>query len=275
MTLAHEMAGDGPVVVLLHSGVTDRRMWDDQWSALIRSGYRALRCDFRGFGDTPPAAGADSTEHPYTDAGDVLDLLDELGIHQAAFIGSSYGGGVALQVAAARPAAVTSLLLLCAGMPGHEPSEGLLAFGEEEDALLAAGDVEAAVELNVRRWLGPEADEAARERVRTMQRHAFDVQAAAAPSGEHADQNGPEPDADRDPDLSRITAPCLAVSGAHDFTDFRDIARLLPQLLPDATWHEYAWAGHFPNLERPAETTELITAFLARTIPASPATATP
>ena len=31
------------------------------------------------------------------------------------------------------------------------------AFGEEEDRLLEAGDLEAAVDLNVQTWLGPEA----------------------------------------------------------------------------------------------------------------------
>jgi hypothetical protein len=34
MTLAHDMAGDGPAVVLLHS-VCDRRMWNAQWPGLI------------------------------------------------------------------------------------------------------------------------------------------------------------------------------------------------------------------------------------------------
>ncbi|MFD0560895.1 alpha/beta fold hydrolase [Kitasatospora saccharophila] len=53
MTITHEVAGSGPAVVLLHSSVCDRRMWDGQWDALRGAGYRVLRCDFRGFGETP------------------------------------------------------------------------------------------------------------------------------------------------------------------------------------------------------------------------------
>ncbi|WP_326809766.1 hypothetical protein [Streptomyces scopuliridis] len=40
MTLSHEVAGDGPVLVLLHSGVCHRRMWDTEWPALIDADYR-------------------------------------------------------------------------------------------------------------------------------------------------------------------------------------------------------------------------------------------
>ncbi|MET9064505.1 alpha/beta fold hydrolase [Streptosporangium sandarakinum] len=48
MTLSYDMAGDGPALVLLHSGVCDRRMWDPQWPALLDAGYQVVRCDFRG-----------------------------------------------------------------------------------------------------------------------------------------------------------------------------------------------------------------------------------
>lgn len=50
MTLSHDVAGDGPVLVLLHSGVCDRRMWDAQWPALIDAGQ------------IPGTAGSDQAE---------------------------------------------------------------------------------------------------------------------------------------------------------------------------------------------------------------------
>ena len=92
MMLSHDVSGEGPVLVLLHSGVCDRRMWDAQWPVLIDAGYRLVRCDFRGFGATPVA------DRPYNDAEDVLELLDALGIGRAALVASSYGGTVALGV---------------------------------------------------------------------------------------------------------------------------------------------------------------------------------
>ncbi|MEU3571297.1 alpha/beta fold hydrolase [Kitasatospora sp. NPDC036755] len=246
MIISHDVAGSGPAVVLLHSSVCDRRMWDAQWQPLIDAGHRVVRCDFRGFGDTPLA------DAPYSDTGDVLALLDHLGIETAALVGASYGGRIALTAAALRPEAVGRLALLCSGIPGHRPSETLRAFGGREDELIEAGEIDAAVELNVESWLGPEADEETRANVRRMQRHAFDVQSEATV--------GPDRE---DVDLGRITAPTLAVSGAHDFQDFRDIAATLPTLLPDARHQELPWAGHLPGLERPAEITALLLAFLA------------
>ncbi|MER6299473.1 alpha/beta fold hydrolase [Kitasatospora sp. NPDC001539] len=249
MIISHDVSGAGPAVVLLHSSVCDRRMWDPQWQPLVDAGYRVVRCDFRGFGDTPLA------DAPYSASADVLSLLDHLGIETAAFVGASYGGRIALTVAALRPAAVSVLALLCAAKPGHQPSDALLALDAEEEELLEAGDIDGAVELNVRTWLGPEADEPTRELVRRMQRHNFEVQLAATV--------GPQKE---DVDLARVTAPTLAVGGAHDVPDFREIAASLPALLPNARHQELPWAGHLPNLERPAEVTELLKAFLQESL---------
>ncbi|MER7080812.1 Pimeloyl-ACP methyl ester carboxylesterase [Saccharopolyspora kobensis] len=251
MKLAHDVAGDGAALVLLHAGVCDRRMWDGQRPALIDAGYRVVRCDLRGFGATPAA------DRPYNDADDVLALLDDLGIAQAAFVGASFGGHVALEIAARRPERVGALALLCAAMPGHEPSAELTALGEREEALLEEGDLDGATELMVESWLGPEAGEPARESVRLMQRHAFELQCAA----EEFEK------IEHEVDLAAVQAPCLAVSGAHDLADFRRIAARLPEILVDAEHVELPWAGHLPALERPSAVAELLIEFLRKTVP--------
>ncbi|MFE1417025.1 alpha/beta fold hydrolase [Streptomyces sp. NPDC085524] len=250
MTLAYDTTGDGPTLVLLHSAACDRRMWDPQWSALAGAGYRVVRPDFRGFGESP------LQDRRHNDAEDVLDLLDSLGVEQAVLVGSSYGGRVAVEIAARRPERVSAMMLLCSGLPGHEPGAELQAFGEREDELLEAGDVAGAVELNLDTWLGPDADEGVREQVRVMQRLSFDVQ-LAAPEG--AGRRAVEID------LSAVKAPCLAVSGGHDVADFREIAARLPGLLSDARHLELPWAGHLPSLERPAVVTDLLLGFLRET----------
>ena len=252
MTLAHDVAGEGPALVLLHSGVCDRRMWDAQWPALIEAGYRVVRCDFRGFGGTPAADG------PCNDAEDVLDLLDALGMGRAALIASSYGGRVALEIAARWPDRVSAMALLCSALPGHEPTAERHSFNEREEALLEAGDIAAAVELGVETLLGPDADDAAREAVRQMQRHAFEVQLAAEEF---------EP-VTADFELSAVQAPCLVVSGGHDMADFRQIAALLAGRLTDAQQAELPWAGHLPSMERPSAVTDLLVGFLREKVPA-------
>ena len=252
--ISYDEAGTGPAVVLLHSTVCDRRMWDPQWPVLVDAGYRLVRCDFRGFGATPVPAG------PHNDADDVMGLVGELDAGPVALVGASYGGKVALEIAARWPRQVTALALVCALMPGYEPTDVLRGFWQREGELIDAGDVAGAVELNVATWLGPEADEATRERVRLMQRHAFDVQLAAPEEYEPVEVAF---------DLRAITAPSLVISGAKDLPDFRLIAATLAALLPGAQPVELSWAGHLPTLERPSELSAMLTAYLRDTLPAS------
>ena len=249
MTLAYDEAGSGPAVFLLHSTVVDRRMWDPQIPVLVAAGYRAVRCDLRGFGQTPMPDG------PHNNAQDVADLLDKLDIDHTALIGSSGGGRVALEIAARWPERVTSLALLCTASAGHEPSEELRAFWEREEVLLEAGDIAGATDLNVATWTGPHADEATREKVRQMQRHAFDIQLAA----EEFEPIRVETD------LSAIKAPTLLISGSHDFADFRQTAADLSTRLADARHLELAWAGHLPSLERPEALNPILIDFLHKT----------
>ncbi|MEU3170111.1 alpha/beta hydrolase [Streptosporangium sp. NPDC006930] len=248
MTLAYDEAGVGEAVVLLHSSAADSRMWDPQWEALTAR-FRVIRPDLRGYGRTPYAC-----ETPYSDPGDVADLLAALAVERAALVGASYGGQVALEVATAHPALVSRLVLLNPGC-GLRPTPDLVAFGEEEDRLLEAGKVEAAVELNARTWLGPEADGQARARQMAMQRHAFEVQLAADP--EPSQLEG-------EIDLGRVTMPTLVVSGAHDLPCFQMTARHLADRLASVTAVHLEWAGHLPSMERPGEITSLILQHLTR-----------
>ncbi|MBT2498427.1 alpha/beta fold hydrolase [Agromyces sp. ISL-38] len=249
MTLAHDVTGDGPAVLLLHSSVCDRRMWDLQWELLVDAGFRVIRPDFRGFGETPaPTSG-------YDEASDIRDLLDAHGIERAVVVGSSFGGRSAQEFASRWPSRVTGLFLLCAATRLLAPTEEVRAFGSEEDALLDNGDLDGAVALNVRTWVGPAATESTRELVARMQRHAFEVQLAA-----------PDVAAERDEfDLDAVTAPTLVVSGAHDLDYFAQIAELLSERIAGAEHRELDWAGHLPSLEDPARFNPLLLHFLRST----------
>lgn len=254
MTLAHDITGDGPAVLLLHSTVCDRRMWDPQVPALVAAGYRVIRADLRGYGETPVP------DRPYSDADDVAGLLD--GIDEVAVVGASGGGAVAVEFAARHPRRVTALVLLASALAGHEPGPELREFGRREDELLEAGDIEAATALNVDLWVGPAASKSDLSRVREMQLNAFAVQLAA--TEEH-------PQIEYDYDVAAITAPTLLVSGAHDLPDFREIAERLAATLPDARHLHLDWAGHLPSVERPTEINALLADFLRAAWPPPPA----
>ena len=253
LVLAHDDVGSGPVVVLLHSGVTDRGMWAPV-SRALEATHRVVRPDLRGFGDTPIPGGA------YADADDVAHLLDVLGVTSAAVVGASFGGRVALELATRHPQRVDSLVLMCPAHRGLEVTDPVvLAFAQREDELLEAGDVDGAVALNVEMWLGPGASDEGRADVARMQRRAFEVQLAA-------DRLDPAPEPERvDVEPRRIAVPTLVVSGALDVAHHRDVGALLAHEIPGAELVELGWAGHLPAVERPDEVTALLLDRLGRT----------
>jgi 3-oxoadipate enol-lactonase len=252
MTALHSRVdGSGPFVVLLHAGVADSRMWDPQGDALSRE-HTVVRCDLRGFGESPLSPGT-----PSCDAEDVLGLLDELAVHQFSLVGASYGGHVALQVASAVPDRVERLVLLAPAADLVEPDESLRSLWVEETRLVDAGDLDAATDLDVRAWLGPEADDEARASVRRMQRQALVQQSAAGDVENH----------ELPVELPRLTMPTTIFVGAHDYEFFRITARELVDALPRARLVELPWAGHLPTLERPEEGTLLLLEALGSTGP--------
>jgi 3-oxoadipate enol-lactonase len=251
-----EEAGDGPPVVLVHEAIADSRMWDPQWETFPKA-HRTIRYDLRGFGRSPLEPGA------YSHARDLVELLDELGLERTALVGGSLGGRVALEVSVAQPERVDKLVLMDPGVPGHDWSEETRAGWAEEEAALERGDLEAAVEVNLRMWVdGPgrspdEVDTALRERVREMQRRAFELQ---VPVDEAADEDLLVANV-----LERageVTAPTLVLTGDKDRSDMQAIADRLAAEMPNARRASIAGAAHIPSLERPEEFDRLVLDFL-------------
>src|SRR5690349_12792580 len=103
--LYYEVTAQGEPLLLIHAGVADSRMWDEQLPAFTRL-YRVIRFDQRGFGRSSFPAG------PFASYKDPALLLDALAIEKVHVIGISFGGKVALDFALAYPARVTSLTLV-------------------------------------------------------------------------------------------------------------------------------------------------------------------
>jgi 3-oxoadipate enol-lactonase len=256
-----EVAGEGPGVALIHSTVCDSRMWDAEFAALAGR-YRVLRFDLRGYGRSELPAG------PISFVDDLLGLLDEAGLERAALVGISGGAALALDFALAEPERVTGLVLGAPAIGGLDWSEDVRRFGELEDELLDAGDVDAAVELNLRMWVdGPRrgadaVDAAVRAKVGEMQRRAFEVQLAAF-GGE--EQPGPQERLDP-PAIARleeVRAPGLVIVGDADVPDILERADILASRIPDARKVVLPGVAHMVNLERPAEFLALVDEFLA------------
>lgn len=255
MTIDHEVAGDGRTVVLVHAGIADRRMWEPQWRTWSER-FRLVRYDLRGFGDSPLPRGR------YAHARDLLSLLE--GVGPAAVVGVSLGGRVALEAAVERPGLVEALVLVGPAFPGHDWSEEMNRFDEEEEAAAERGDADAYVEAKVRFWLDagrPQdaVDPDVRELVRTMVLRGFELQAAGAEGDEQ--ELLVRDLAER---VGEVRAPVLVVVGADDVADIRSIAERLARELPNAELTVVPGAAHLPSLERPAEFDRAVLPFLER-----------
>ncbi len=250
MLLSHDVAGAGRPVVLLHSSVADRRMWEPQVPALADR-FLVVWPDLRGFGDSPPEPGR------FSDADDVIALLDHLGLESVAIVGASYGGRVALETAVTHPARVARLGLLCPAYHGLDQTPDAEVFEQREEQLIEAGDIDGAVELNVSTWLGPRASEETRGFVREMQAHTFEVQIQADKL------DAPSDAIPVDVDPSDVRCPTLVVTGGLDLDYFRDVARHLEAGIPDSRLVEWSDVAHLPNLEDPERTAALLLDFLS------------
>ncbi|MCI0439345.1 MAG: alpha/beta hydrolase [Chloroflexi bacterium] len=98
-------------VVALH-GLASSAHWYDTIAPLLRGRYRIVAPDQRGHGKTTQARSGYDWQSL---ACDVIGLMDSLGISRAAVLGHSWGGNVAINVAARFPERVASLALIDGG----------------------------------------------------------------------------------------------------------------------------------------------------------------
>ena len=117
---AYQWRSRGTPIVLLHGYAHHGRVWDAAIPHLAET-CRPIALDLRGHGDSDRAPKASGyTIQSYAD--DLAALLSALDIPQAALVGHSMGGSIALRHAADPRAQTTSLTLVDCGPP--ESSEG-------------------------------------------------------------------------------------------------------------------------------------------------------
>ena len=103
-----DTGGGGVPVILLHAATGSSRVWEYQIPVFAAGGYRVIAFDRRGWGRTV----IDPTEpQPGTAAGDLLALLDDLGLDRVHVVGTAAGGFVALDFALSYPQRVRSLVI--------------------------------------------------------------------------------------------------------------------------------------------------------------------
>ena len=243
--IAYETCGTGPeTLVLIHDGILDSSAFDSVWPGLCET-FRVIRYDRRGYG-TSPAATA-----PYDAVADLAAVMRANGTDKATLVGSSAGGGVAVEFALTHPEAVDRLVLVGAAVNGFRPSEHFMRRMANLIALLSAGRLEDA--LRDPYILTPQADAARAEVAADLIAHPGNFGAGRMM------KTGP----DIMPRLGEIGVPTLIVTGEVDAPDVHAHAGALEALIPGARRIVMPEGGHFIYLERPTAFVEMVRGFAA------------
>lgn len=109
--LNYRLEGEGDETIVLVNGLADDlETWVFQMEDLLAAGYRVLRFDNRGVGQSSAPAGLYTTR---LFAEDAKALVDELGLRDFHLVGVSMGGMIAQEFAVAYGADLRSLTLAC------------------------------------------------------------------------------------------------------------------------------------------------------------------
>jgi 3-oxoadipate enol-lactonase len=237
---ADDSGGEGPPLVLLHAGWTDRSSWAGVASRLAGQ-YRIISYDARGYGASPPP------QAPFSQLGDLVAVLEQVGVPRAALVGHSGGGGTALGLAVNHPERVSALVLLAPGVQDYPwPMDD--PYNTEFVALATAGDRAGLAELGVRTWAAADPGDATAR---------AQIEAAVAAMFAQAAYEQPDPPAyDR---LAEITAPAVVVVGDLEYPMVARCADSVADRIPGCRRITAPGADHLIPLRAPDLVADVIT----------------
>lgn len=248
--------GDGPPILLVHAGIVDLRSWDGLVAHLGRAGYRSVRYDIRGFGQST----TDDIE--YSHRADLRAVLDDLGIGRAAFVGNSLGAMICLDTIIETPDRATAFVWVGGGIGGFEgeatPYER--ALYERAETAEAAHDTLAMADIEVEIWVDGIGQPASR--VPAWIRDAVREMDLPLLSRDRVRGRPIRLDPPANHRLDEVRLPVLAVVGALDTTDVRSAAIRLEEALPGARRIVLPDVAHMIGMEAPERLAGLIVDFV-------------
>ncbi|WP_435232342.1 alpha/beta fold hydrolase [Streptomyces althioticus] len=252
--LAYRDTGSGDLVVLLHSGFLDHRIWDDH-VPLLAERYRVVAPDTRGHGFSANATA------PFRWADDLAALLRHLDAGPAVLVGLSMGGVIATDTVLEHPGLVRAVVTAGAVTGDFRYTDAW--HRELQDTIagaLAAGDVTTWLDAFLRLVPGPgrsadDIDPEIPRRVREMALHTLSKHSAGekdwlVPVTGSLDRAG------------EIRVPLLAVNGALEPAELHAAAERLAAAVPDGRTATLEDTGHYSAMERPDAFVGLLLDFL-------------
>ena len=249
--------GSGPPVLLIHGsgpGVSAWANWRTTIPALAER-FRVLAPDMVGFGFTQRPR--DVVYSLDTWVSHALGFMDALGIEAASVVGNSYGGALALAMAARAPQRVTRLVLMgSAGVsfpltPGLEAAWGYQPSAANMKALMGIFAYDQRLVTDELAALRHQAS------LRPGVQEAF---AAMFPAPRQRWIEALTTPAER---ILALPQPTLIVHGREDRVIPLDNAYELLRLIPKAQLHVFGQCGHWTQIEHCARFNRLVGDFLA------------
>jgi pimeloyl-ACP methyl ester carboxylesterase len=249
-TVAYDVVGEGPAVLLGHSLFCTRRMWRHVVPELEQK-FLVVNIELRGHGRS--AATAPFTIDDLVE--DWLAIMDREQIGRAALCGLSTGGMTAMRLAAREPSRVAGLALLDTNSepetPLHRLEYKVLGWGYSRFGLLPRKKLASAMysprTLSERRHLVEEFI----EQVTQLDRRQIGY-AMQAVFGR------------RRIDLSGVGHPSLVVVGEYDAATPPVCARRIADAIEGARLETIPGAGHLTAEEAPEAVLSLLVPFLER-----------
>lgn len=238
--------GEGFPIVWIHGFPLSSAMFEPQTRI---AGYRHVRPDLPGFGDTPAREG-DATMASY--ANNVLQAMDELRIESAVVAGFSMGGYVAMQLLREAPQRVAALLLLDTRetADSEEGRAGRLKTAVEVEAGGTGVVIESMLPKMV--W---------REALRPAVRRIMET---ASPQGVVAALKAMAARPDSAATLQATAVPTLIIVGDRDPITPPTDAERMKAMMQNAELAPIAHAAHMANYESAEQVNNLTAAFLER-----------
>lgn len=258
------VGGSGAAVVLLHGYTQTGDMWAPLAAALARD-HTVIVPDLRGLGHSSrPAGGYDKK----TQAADIADVLDKLGVDRAAVVGHDIGNMVGYAVAARYPRRVTRLVVMDAPVPGLGPWEEIVhnralwhfSFGGPDAERLVAGRER----IYLDRFWNEFAADPAKLTDATRTHYARLYARPGAMRAGFAQFAAFEQDAADNKAVAsagKLNMPVLAIGGAKSFGP--TMAVVMRAGATDVEEAVIPDAGHWLMEEQPAATIAAVRAFLA------------
>jgi pimeloyl-ACP methyl ester carboxylesterase len=235
----YEVQGEGSPLVLLHGGV---QSIDLSFAGLIPElvgRHRVIGVELKGHGRT---ADIDRDSTSAALAGDVVALLDHLGIDRAHVLGFSLGAAVTLELAVSHPDRVRSIVAISVPVRPDGMHEDLVDPSKYATStrMPTAQDFADMQETYARLSPHPE--------------HFAEFMAAQS-------QNAADLKGWSDEQLAGITAPVLSVIGDHDFVTIEHGA-LMKELIPGSQLAVLPGTTHMTATKRLDLLVPLLAAFL-------------